>query len=363
MRRLWNRAAVMAVLACAAPGVLAAAEAEAPRPLRVLAEATAAVDGTIPRFVIDAVVTPGESTFHSKIEGWFAALPPGAGSDTVEGACVERQCALSGSLSSGKMALSADLLGPTPGLGRLILSDDEGRKIGESPMRITVVSGPIPGLGELANPGGVSARELSDILMWNGAGTGFSNADDDGPVGWLQRQALAEWQASKSRPANGLIFKEELMMLRREADRRKSSAGWAAMGEPANGWTAGYPAALLPKARVISPSEKRFTSNDGQAVLVVSIAAPLDEAAWDAFVDGQSADRPGVENRSYTRVNDNMEITYEENGRVVTAAYLNREHGFARMEFSHPIARRAIYDAFGTILQRSLRVTDKLKPG
>lgn len=360
VRRFLGLLTAAGVLTCAAPA-LKAQEAEAGRPLRVLAEALTPIGGMNARFVIDAVITPGESDFHSNVQGWFAALPPGSGSDTIEGSCVETQCALSGSLSSGKMALSADLAGTAPGTGRLILSDDDGRKIGESPMRLTVVRGPIPALGELAAPGAVTAVELSDILMWNGAATGFSNADE-GPVGWLQRQALAEWQASKSRPANGLIFKEELAMLRKETDRRKTAAGWAAMGDPGHGWTAGYPAALLPKARVVSPNEKRFTSADGQAVLTISISPPLSPEGWDGFVERQVADRPGVENRSYTRVNDDMEITYEENGRVVSAAYHNREHGFARLEFSHPIARRGLYDAFATILPRSLRVTDKLKP-
>jgi hypothetical protein len=203
--------------------------------------------------------------------------------------------------------------------------------------------------------------ELSDIQMWNGSPTDFSNVEE-GPVRWLQRQAIAEWQAAQGRPANGLILKDELAMLRRQADKAKSAAGWAAMGDPAYGWTAGYPAALLPKAQVVSSREKRFSSADGQAVLVLSVGPPMSDKAFDAFVDRQVADRPGVSNRSYTRVNSDMEITYEEKGQVISSAYHNRENGFARLEFTRPAARRQTFAAFDTILPRSLRVTDTLAP-
>jgi hypothetical protein len=362
VRRIFSLAAFLGVALAAVPAPPAGAQ-PAGRPLRVLAEATSSVGGLHPRFVIDATLTAGDSAFHSNIQGWFAALPPGAGSDTIEGACVEAQCALSGSLASGKMALSADLAGPgPPAQGRLILSDDDGRKIGESVMRLTPITGPIPGLGELAAPEAVGAVELSDILMWNGSPPGFSNGDD-GPVGWLQRQALAEWQASHARPANGLVLKADLAELRLQADKAKAVAGWAAMGDPAHGWTAGYPAALLPKAASTNPREKRFTSADGQAVLLVAVGPPLSGQAFDAFVQRQVADRPGIENRSYTRVNGDMEITYEEKGQVVSASYHNRAGGFARVEFTHPVARKQTFAAFDTILPRSLRVSDKLSPG
>ncbi len=361
--RLWSLA-LCAMLVSAAPLAAAQAlgDAESGRVLRVVAEAVNPIGGMNPRFVIDAVITPGDGPFHSTVAGWFAALPPGEGADTIEGTCVENQCALSGSLSSGKMALAADIGGASPGAGRLILSDDEGKKIGESPMQLSIVKGPVPGLGELAPPGAVNGVELSDILMWNGAATGFSN-DGDGAVGWLQRQALSEWQAGKSRPASGLILKEELATLRKETDKRKKAAGWAAMGEPALGWTAGYPAALLPRASAAPAGEKRFTSVDGQAALVVAIGPPLSDEAWDAFIEKQTTDRPGVSNRSYTRVNDDMEITWEENGKVIAAAYHNRKHGFAKLEFTHPQSASARYSAFATILTRSLRVTDELHPG
>jgi hypothetical protein len=360
VRAIWSVAAALGVALMAAPTPGAWAQEPAPRPVRVLAEAVSLIGDVQPRFVIDARIAPGASLFHSEVNGWLAALPPGSGSDTLEGSCVESQCAVTAALSSGKMALSADLAGHgPPGMGRLILSDDDGRKIGESAMRITVITGPVPGLGELAPPDAVGAVELSDILMWNGSPTDFSNVEE-GPVGWLQRQALAEWQASKGRHANGLILKEELFILRFQADRAKKAAGWAAMGDPSRGWTAGYPAALLPKAQVVNAREKRFTSADGQAVLTMTVDAPLSSKAFDAFVAQQVADRPGVTNRSYTRVNNDMEITYQEGGKVVSAAYHNRPRGFARLEFSRPVARATTFQAFDTVLPRSLRVTDRL---
>jgi hypothetical protein len=332
-------AAALGVALTLAPSVRAGAE-PAGRPVRIVAEAVTLIGGLQPRFVIDAKITPGGSAFNSEVHGWLAALPPGSGSDTLEGSCVEAQCAVTAALSSGKMALSADLAGDgPPGMGRLILSDDDGRKIGESAMKLTVITGPVPGLGELAPVDAVSALELSDILMWSGSPTDFSHVEE-GPVGWLQRQALAEWQAEQHHHANGLILKDELAQLR----------------------TAGYPAALLPKAQVVNRREKRFTSLDGRAVLMVAVQPPMSPKAFDTFVAQQTADRPGVTNRSYTRVNNDMEITYQAGGKVVSAAFHNRPAGFARLEFSRPVDEAQTYAAFDTILPRSLRVTDALAP-
>lgn len=350
----WALAAALA--AAAAPGPHAWAEG-APRSLRVLGEAVQPIGAMQPRFVIDAEVTPGEADFQSDVKGWFAALPPGGGSDEVEGACVEARCALTVDVGSDRLALSADLAGPTaPTGGKLTITDAEGRKLGEAPVRLAPITGPVPGLGELAPPGIIGSVELADLLMWNGAPTGFSYSDDE-PVGWLERRALAEWQRAHGKSANGLILKEDLSALRREAQRAKAAAAWALLGDAKLGWTAGYPAALLPKVQG-DGQHLQFASLDGAAVLTLSVDAPMSDQAFDAFVKRQSEDRPGVENRSYTRVNDDMEITYEEGGRVFSAAYHNRPQGFYRLEFVRPKARAALAP-FDTILPRSLRVVDK----
>lgn len=361
MRAKWSVAAALGVALTLAPALQAGAE-PAGRTIRLVAESVSLIGGLQPRFVIDAKITPGDSAFNSEVLGWLAALPPGSGSDTLEGSCVEAQCAVTAALSSGKMALSADFAGSgPPSAGRLILSDDDGRKIGESAMKFTPITGPVPGLGELAPIGAVGALELSDILMWSGSPTDFSHVEE-GPVSWLQRQALAEWQGQQKRHANGLILKDELALLRQRADKARAAAGWAAMGDPPHGWTAGYPAALLPRAQVVNRREKRFSSVDGRAMLMMSVGPPMAPKAFDAFVLQQTADRPGVTNRSYTRVNDDMEITYQEGGKVVSAAFHNRAGGFARLEFSRPVDNGQIYAPFDKILPRSLRVTDALAP-
>jgi hypothetical protein len=352
------RTIAIAVLAAAA--LIGAAQAEpAPRPLRVLGEVAAPPEGMPARFVIDGVVTPGDAAFQSEVRGWWAALAPGEGADEIEGSCVEARCALAGDAGYGKLAISADLAGPgAPGGGRAVLSDDDGHK-GEAQVRFTPISGPIAGLGQLAAPGAVRASELSDLLMWNGSATAFSN-DDDEEVDWVQRRALAEWQGQHDRQPTGLIVQEDLAALRQATQVAKAKAGWTALGDPAHGWSAGYPAALL-LAAARSGSEQRFTNADRTAVLVVAIEPPLDGAAWDALVDQQTADRPGVENRSYTRVNDEMELKYEEKGRVVVAAFHNRPGGLARLEFSYPLEQREAWGLYDVVLPRSLRAGPDLK--
>lgn len=349
--------AITWVLAVAALATPAFAREPAARTLRVIGEAAAPIEGAPARFVIDAVITPGDAAFQGRLEGWFAALPPAGDSDEIEGDCVEARCALSADGENGKLAISADLAGPgAPGAGKLALTDDEDKTV-ETAVRFTPITGPVPGLGTLAAPGAIGASELTDLLMWAGYPTGFSNSDDEA-VDWLQREALAEWQAGRQRPGGGLILVEDLALLRGEAVQAKRAADWRPLG--GGGWTGGYPAAVLPKASGAAP-EQRFASADGAAVLVVAIDPPLDGDAWDALVDQVTTDRDGVEGRSYTRVNDEMEISYEEKGRVHAAAYHRREGGLARLEFSFPAAQRETYERYVPILQRSLRAGKDLK--
>lgn len=353
MRRITCLALMLAATAAPARGE------EAPRLLRVLGETTSPVDGAPSRFVIDAEIRPGDADFQSEVSGWLAALSPTPDGDELEGACVEARCALSADLDYGKLALSADLTGiGAPGSGRLSFTESGEDRPREGAVKLTLVKGTIPGLGTLAPPGAVKAAELSELLMWNGEPTGFSNSSDEA-VGWLQREALAEWQAGQDRPGAGLILEEDLARLRSETASAKAAAGWRALGDPARGWTAGYPAALLPAASAAG-NQQTFTSADGAAVLVVAVDPPLDD--FDAFVDRQTEDRPGIERRSYTRVNDDMEINFEERGRVSAAAYHNREGGFVRLEFSYPAEQRETYERFEVILQRSLRVGDEVNP-
>lgn len=348
---------VLAAWTLAVPGVSPAEPG--PRLLRVVGETAAASAGAPRRFVIDAVLTPGESAFQSQVEGWYAELAPGQAADEIEGSCVEARCALSVDTDAGKLAVSADLAGPgAPGAGRLALTGDDGQPAGEVQVRFIQIKGPVAGLGELAAPDAIKAAELSDLLLWNGAATGFTNSDDE-EVDWLQRRALAEWQGAHERSPSGLVLVEDLAALRSGAAAAKAAAGWKTLGDPAKGWRAGYPAALLPVATRLG-AEQRFSSPAKDAELVLAIDPPLDEAGWDAFVEKVTEDRPAVESRSYTRVNDDMELRYEEKGRVFSAAYHRRPGGLARAEFSYPVARKEAWAGYEILLPRSLSVTDDL---
>ncbi|MDP3174495.1 MAG: hypothetical protein Q8M88_08690 [Phenylobacterium sp.] len=359
--RNWLSVASVAAILAAGQSGGAAAESASPRTLRVVGEALTPIMGVQPRFVIDAQVLPGEGAFRSEVEGWFSALAPIRGADEIRGACVEIRCALYANFDQGKIEISADLAGSgAPGGGRMVLTDGEGKTLGETALRFTSLTGPIPGVGELAAPGVVGAIELADLLMWNGAPAAFGSTED-GPVSWLQRQALADWQSDQGRPATGLILKEDLAVLRAGAQAAKARAGWTALGDPARGWTAGYPATLLPRSER-KGQVQRFASADGASVLEIAVDPSLSDTAFNALVEQLSVERPGVSNRNYTRVNNDMEITYEENGREISAAYHNREGGLVRLEFSYPSARAAEMAAFKAILPRSLLVSDEIAP-
>lgn len=351
-------AVLLAGLALASPAL--AAEDAAPRPLRVLGEVVSPREGMPGRFVIDATLEPeGEDPFKTRMEGWLATLGEDPKGDDIEGACVEARCALTVDLGYEMLSISADLAGPgAPGGGRVILTDQEGAKH-EAQVRFTSIAGPVAGLGELAPPDAVRSVEMSDLLLWNGFATGFSNDFDDEPIDWLQRGSIRDWQAAQQRPGAGLVLVDDLARLRADAKAAKAAAGWTPLRGP--GWTAGYPAAILSKVETLG-RERRYSSPDGQKVLVIAIDPPMDEAAWDAFVDRMTDDRPGVDRHGYTRVNDDMEISWDEKGRTVHAAYHNREGGLARVEYSAPATDETEAPDLAAILPRALVVTGDLAP-
>ena len=333
---------------------------DAPRPLRLVGEAPTAQDPAPSRFVIDARIKPGDAPFQSTVEGWFAALPPAVGSGEISGSCVEARCALSADLDEGKLAITGDLAGPAaPSAGRFLMKDGDDKTVGQGAVSFSPAAGAIAGVGELAAPDAVSAAELAELLMWNGSETGFSNVDKDWPDDF-EREALATWQGSNERPATGLILVADLAELRAKTAEAKAAAGWMPLGGAAQGWSAGYPAKLLPKASR-EGTEQRFDSADGKARLVVAIDPPLGGGGFDALVDKLTEDQPGQEDRSYTRVNDDMEISYREGGVVTSAYYHNREGALARVVFTYPADQGETYDLYKTVLPRSLKVTDELK--
>jgi hypothetical protein len=242
-----------------------------------------------------------------------------------------------------------------PIVGKAVFGDDGA----PAEARFTIVSGTATELGELAGPDAITAAELRDLLAWNGSPAGFSNAEGDGPPGDFERGALAVWQGSAGRPASGLVLVEDLKALREGAAAEKARCGWTPLGEPERGWSAGYPAALLPQ-QSLAGAERSFASADGKARLVVAIEPPMSEEAFDAVVEQETADRPGREDVGYTRVNDDMEVSFTESGVRTVKAWHNRPGGLARLVYSYP-AGEETYARYDTILARSLRVTDAFK--
>jgi hypothetical protein len=355
MTRLGAGLAMLFALALAAP---ANAE-DGERTLLVLGEAVgAAPEGMPTRIVIDAKLTAGDDSFKTDIEGWLADIGEGGKGDDIEGACVETRCAIGASLDYNKLAISADLAGPgAPGSGRMVLTDDEGKKLGEAQVRFSAITGPVEDLGTIAPQGAIRSLELADLLTWNGTNTGFSNAGDE-EVGNFERSSVADWQSSAGRPGAGLILVEDLELLRKDAAAAQAKAGWTPISGP--GWKGGYPAALMPVAQTVG-DERRFSSPDGKLKLVIATDPPLDDEAWDAFVDKMTEDQEGVDRHGYTRVNDDMEINWTEKGRYTTAAYHNRHKGLVRLEYSRPDGDEeegGDGPDLNSILPRSLRVDD-----
>jgi hypothetical protein len=333
-----------------------AAHAGEARPLRLVGEAPSLGERAPKRFIIDATVEPGDAPFRSEVKGWLAALPPDMGSGEVSGSCVEEACAISADLDDGTLALTGPLMATSgPIAGKAKLGDDGAT--GEA--RFTILTGMSTELGELAAPGAVGSTELRDLLAWNGSPTGFSNAEDDGPPGDFEREALAMWQQPVGKPMSGLILVADLQALRDGARAEKAKAGWTPIGDPARGWSCGYPAALLLQAGR-SGAEQSFASADGKARLVVAIDPASSDEAFDALVEEETADHAGREDVGYTRVNGDMEVSYTEKGVRTIKAWHSRREGLARLAYSFP-AGDETYGRYDTILARSLKVTDALK--
>jgi hypothetical protein len=336
---------------------LPASADDAPRPLRLIGEAPSAKAPAPNRFVIDATVSKGDGDFESDLSGWFAALGETTGSGSVDGSCVEKRCTLSVDLDGGKFALVGDLLeaaGATP--ARFTFKEDysEGPPQ-QGAASLQPIAGAIAGLEPLAPIGAHDEAELDELLMWNHQSTGFGSVDKGDPPSSFQRSALAEWQAANGRPATGLIFASDLAALRAAAAADRAKARWTLLGGPAKGWSAGYPAALLPAA-----SSGVFASADGKARLEVSVDPPLTDEGWDKLVDQLTEDRDTISGRSYTRVNDDMELRYIEKGVVTVASYHSRKGGLARLVFTYPESDEETWRPWDTILQRALVVTDDL---
>ena len=361
-----TRAATTAValagaLALTGAGAGAHSEDDPGRLLRVIGESSAPAPAPR-RFVIDARLKPGDAPFQSTVDGWFAALAPDTGSGEIEGSCVENRCALSVDLDAGKLGITGDLAGSgPPGAGRVSIKGEDNKAASQGDVMFRLVTGPVIDLGELAAPNAVSAWELSELLMWNGSQGGFSNADKDWPDSF-ERGVLAEWQGVNGRPATGLILVADLAAMRTAAKAARAKADWKMLGGTALGWSAGYPAALLPKTSQTG-GERRFVSADGKASLVISVGPAMSSEAFDAAWEQAKAKAEAGDSQGYTRVNSDYEISWADKGAITVSAAHSREGGVARMTFSYPASQADTYDPYKVILPRSLRVTDALKGG
>jgi hypothetical protein len=359
--------AALATLACAAW-----ADDPPPKPLRLLGAAPAAPPpdanampnptATAPTaFVIDAVIKPGDTEAQSTIEGWFAAIQEPAASSEATGSCVDTHCTITVSLEGGKLTLTGDYGGPGGGPARFTVKDDDGKVLQSGTATLTPLAGDVPGLGALAAPDAINEADMDDLLVWAGQqGTGGSGPSDPVPS-TSQRQSLASWQGDKQRLATGLIFAADLDQLRADRTAAQKAAGWTPIGDPAHGWSAGYPAAALP---VVSQAgaETHFASADGKAVLVVAIDPPMASDAFDAFVEKTTADRAGRDQVNVERVNGDLDMSYREGGVITVASYHNRDGGLGRLIFTYPAKRDKDFDQYTPILQRQFKVTDDLKP-
>jgi hypothetical protein len=355
----WTAAFGLALSLCAA---VASAQTPPAKILRLQGEAPSAADPAPKTFIIDAQVTPGDSDFQTTIDGWFAASAEPAMSGEVSGSCVQAKCVLSAEVENGKFVLTGDFgdaAGPVA--VHFVVKDGDDKTVQEGAATLAPLAEPIPGLGQLAAPDAINEIQLDDLLVWNGQTVSTGSPPSDGPPSGDQREALATWQGQKGRLATGLIFTADLTELRADADAARKKVGWTPLGDAAHGWSAGYPAAILPKASRAG-AEQHFASADGKAMLVVAVDPPMTSDAFDAFVDKVSADRDGRTDVNTVRVNGDLEMSYVEGGVATTAAYHNRDGGLARLVFTYPVKAKDLYEPYETILQHSLTVTDDLKP-
>lgn len=354
-----TRAASALILALALAGA-ARADEPAARPLRLIGSLQ--TQGSLVRqFVIDGWVKPGDGDNQTTIEGWFSGLEEDPPHGSVQGSCVERHCALSAATSSGKLNLTGEMLDAKgPVTIRFVAKDDDDKVMAEGGATVGPLTGPVPNLGALVAPNGVRAPEFDDLLVWNHLNAPSGEIQDE-PIGDMERDTLADWQKDQNRPGTGLLFVADLEALRAGAAATRKAAGWTELGDAAHGWSAGYPAALLPRAEHAGTS-RRFLSADGKASLTFAIEAPMTEEAFDALVEHQTGDHPERTDVGYNRVNSDMDVHYQEAGVVHVLAWHNRPGGLARAEFAYPASAGQTYDDIGGIIASTFHVSDDVKP-
>jgi hypothetical protein len=349
----------LALSLCAASGWTQTPEVKTLR----LSGAAPTASGPAPQtFVIDAEVKPGDGDFQTSIDGWMASIAEPASSGEVDGSCVEHRCGLTADLPNAKFILTGDFGDATgPVAVHFTVKDGDDKTVQEGAAIVQRLTGPVAGLGELAAPNALTEAQMDDLLMWNQQTVTSGSPPGDDPPSGSQRDTLAEWQNGKGRLATGLIFTADLAELRAGAEAARKAAGWTPLCDAAHGWSAGYPAAVLPKSSRVGP-ERRYASANGEAVLVIAIDAPMSSDDFDAFVEKVTADRAGRTEVNTIRINGDLQMSFQQAGMVTVAAYHNRDNGLARVVFTYPAKAKDAYEPIETIVQHSLVATDDLKP-
>lgn len=340
--------------------VASAAVADDPgRSVRLIGQAPSAADPAAKAFVLDLWLTKGDGAFKQDIKGWYAALPPDpSASGEVSGACVSSACVVNVDVPNAKLALTGDFTTGAAGAGGFALTDDDDKPTAQGAASFAPLPAAIPGVGEIAAPDAVTGTELKSLLEWAGQSVSSDIFDPDVPDD-TERDALASWQNSHDEPATGLITTGDLATLRKGAADGKAAAGWTKIGGKAQGWSAGYPAALMPKAETVG-REQRFASADGKASLVVAVDPPVSGEDFVALVEKETADAPGRSSNNYARINDDLTHSYAEGGRQVTVILHRREGGLARLVFTRPETADD-WAAYDNLIPSSFVVSDEVK--
>ena len=136
--------------------------------MRLIGEAASAADPAPKAFVIDALVSAGDSDEQTRIEGWFAAIAAPAASGSVTGTCIENRCTLTASLDGNTFDLTGDFGGAAgPVAARFALKDGDDKVVQTGAATLAPLNGPVPGLGPLAEVGAITeSAQLDELLVW-----------------------------------------------------------------------------------------------------------------------------------------------------------------------------------------------------
>ncbi|HYD46074.1 MAG TPA: hypothetical protein VEA79_12485 [Phenylobacterium sp.] len=308
--------------------------------------------GAPPRFILDVEVWPVPNTERHEMSGWLAMLQPRAKGGGAVGACEAQRCKVQGEALYEVLQLEGALLDPASTTSAFTYNGPGTPEQAGEAQLVRLTSLDLGDLGVLAPEGAVGGLELADLLDWAGFTPGFRNDPEDGPPGPQERKALAAWQDAQGRPAAGLIRVGDLEQLR--AARTQKQAEWRWTPASGEGWKGGVPLALL--AAQAEPG--RYASADGEARLVLRRDAPMDDAAWRAFVAERTSENENKTLLDGTRIDDDMEVAFTVADRTTHAAYHRTPKGVATLVFSYPTAQAEQWRLPATLMVRAFRAAE-----